>query len=408
MSNRGVACVLSLCLIVMTRGLNADDKLVNKSVNRGANKSMATSTGQSDQLVMRFKTSPLVDSQVVRLGDLVEIVSWGSKADEDLMAFPLGPAPQPGKYQDWTADDLTRNLEFRGLSRSKVAWQGPQSVRLVRKQAGAATGECYNAHTTRKMTPALLNDRVVAQAEANLVQVTREYLSLQTNERTPWRIGLKVPNELANSLSQIRNIISMGGGEEPWTGRQRLVYLIKHQGEEVELTMTVNVELPTTVVVASRAIRRDEVIDESCLMYAPLPERMEEQGDQYFDDMSQLVGKQMRRAVSSGIPIPRTYIGQPNVISGGEIVEIESVSGSVVVKSAAKALGGGAVGELINVELIPGRKRVVAMVVDSRLVRINGKGAAKIEPEADLTNDAPRAPAIDKTARNTQASGALR
>ena len=58
-----------------------------------------------------------------------------------------------------------------------------------------------------------------------------------------------------------------------------------------------------------------------CLSYAALPERMEGQVDQYFDDMSDLVGKQMRRAMSTGVPIPRTSIGEPNVISSGEILE---------------------------------------------------------------------------------------
>ncbi len=151
---------------------------------------------------------------------------------------------------------------------------------------------------TKKLAPAFVNDRILAQAEANLIQATREYLWLQTNERTQWRITLKVPTNLANALAQKRNILSLGGGVEPWTGRQRFVYLVKDHDEEFELTMTVNVELPKTVVVASRAIRRDEVIDESCLSYAAVPERLEGQVDQYFDDMTELIGKQLRRAIA--------------------------------------------------------------------------------------------------------------
>lgn len=365
-----------LWLLGLSQLLSADDKLTSRRAVIPA----ATSISHGDRVVLRFKVSPSVDSQVVRLADLVEVVSWGARAKEDLLAFPLGPAPQVGKTQDWTASDLIRNLEFRGIDKSKIAWQGPESVRLLRNRTTESPVKPASAER-KKLAPAFLNDRIISQAESNLIQATREYLWLQTNERTQWRISLKVPTELAGALAQKRNILSIGGGAEPWTGRQRLVYVVQDQNEELELTMTVNVELPTTVVVASRAIRRDEVIDESCLTYAALPERMEGQLDQYFDDMSELVGKQMRRAVSTGVPIPRASIGQPNVISSGEIIEIESVSGSVVVKAAAKALNGGAVGELINVELIPSRKRLVATIAGPMLARISGNATVRSEPE---------------------------
>lgn len=397
--------IASLLLSLCTCVLFADDKPARR------NTKPITSVTQGDQLVLRFKISPTIDSQVVRLGDLVEVVSWGARANEDLLAFPLGPAPQVGNFQDWTSKDLIRNLEFRGIDKNKVGWHGPESVRLMRKLHSDSPVVPASAET-KKLAPAFLNDRIVAQAEANLIQATREYLALQTNEKTVWRLTLKVPAELANTLAQKRNILSIGGGAEPWTGRQRFVYVIQHQNEEVELTMSVDVDLPTTVVVANRAIRRDEVIDESCLAYAALPERMEEQSDQYFDDMSELIGKQMRRAMSTGVPIPRVSIGEPNVISSGEIIEIESVAGNVVVKSAAKALGGGAVGELINIELIPSRKRLAATIAGPMLVRIVGGSTISAAPDEPSQNDqrlqnSPR-PAPSKTARSNKTNGAIR
>lgn len=393
-----VVCAWSI-LVLLLNTLQADDKLGRRSTKP------TMSVSQGDQLVLRFKTSPIISTQVVRLGDLVEVVSWGSRAKEELLAFPLGPGPQVGGYQDWTSKDLIRNLEYRGIDKSKVAWHGPDSVRLMRKLNSDAPVKTASAES-KQLRPAFLNERLVAQAEANLIQATREYLWLETGEKTQWRIALEVPHELVNTLAQKRNILSLGGGEEPWVGKQRFVYGIMHEKEEIELTMTVEVALPTTVVVTRRAIRRDEVLDEGLLTYAALPERLEGEVDQYFDDMSELIGKQLRRAVSTGAPIPRTSVGEPNVISSGEIIEIESVAGSVVVKSAAKALGGGAVGELINIELIPSRKRLSATVAGPMLVRIVGGSTVRSsspEPQADEVQSAPM-----KTARKSQAIGAIR
>ncbi len=367
-------------LCMLTQWMVADDRLQTRG-----GKTVASSLTSGDQLVLQFKVSPTVDSQVVRLQDLVEVVSWGARAKEDLLSFPLGPAPQVGNTQDWTSRDLIRNLELRGVDKAKIGWRGPESVRLFRKRETASPVQPASAET-KKLTPAFLNERLFAQAEANLIQATREYLWLQSDERTPWRIALRVPNELANSLAQRRNILSVGGGGEPWIGPQKLTYLVKHGNEELELIMTVDVELPTTVVVANRAIRRDEVIDETCLEYAALPERLESEADQYFSDMSELVGKQMRRAISTGVPIARGLVGEPNVISSGEIIEIESVSGNIVVKTAAKALSGGAIGELINIELIPSRKRLAATVAGPMLVRISGQTQVRSQAPVQSAN----------------------
>ena len=200
-----------MCAAMVAR---ADDR----TSNRPTNKTASTSTSQGDQLVVRFKVSPVVDSQVVRLGNLIDVVSWGSRVKEDVLEMPLGPAPQVGNQQDWTADDLLRNLELRGIDKKKVAWQGPESVRLIRKREVEAPKKAASTTDSKNLAPAFLSDRLIAQAEANLVQATREYLWLQTNERTQWRIDLKVPAELANTLSQKRNILSLGGGAEHWWG----------------------------------------------------------------------------------------------------------------------------------------------------------------------------------------------
>ena len=187
-SAQTVACVCMM-LNAVSFHVRADDQFGNRPVTKATGTS-GTSVSHGDQLVVRFKVSPVVDSQVVRLGNLIDVVSWGARAKEDLLTIPLGPAPQVGNHQDWTADDLLRNLELRGIDKKKVAWQGPESVRLMRKREVEAPKKTAAAET-KKLAPAFLNDRLISQAEANLVQATREYLWLQTNERTQWRIGFE-------------------------------------------------------------------------------------------------------------------------------------------------------------------------------------------------------------------------
>jgi flagella basal body P-ring formation protein FlgA len=260
-----------------------------------------------------------------------------------------------------------RHLELRGWQQ-RVRWTGPDSANLTRIAEAAPLSD------GTKLAPAFVQERTIKQAEENLAQATREYLWLKTGERTQWRVTTKVPPECAPALAQRRNIETLAGGQAPWTGEQLLKIGYKHQGKTYQLDLPIVIDLPTTVVVTVRPMRRDEIIDAGALAYGPIPERMQDEAAEYFTDFSQLIGKQLRRSMSTGLPIPRSSVGEPIVISSGELVEIESVAGLISVKTSARALSGGAVGDLINVELISSKKRLAATVVGPLRVRVAGVG----------------------------------
>jgi flagella basal body P-ring formation protein FlgA len=92
-------------------------------------------------------------------------------------------------------------------------------------------------------------------------------------------------------------------------------------------------------------------------------------GNNYFTSIEQVVGKQLRRSLATGLPIDDQMIGEPIVISRAQLITVESVSGGITVSSPGKALSAGAAGELIQVEL-PGRVKVFGTIVDSNIVRI--------------------------------------
>ena len=52
------------------------------------------------------------------------------------------------------------------------------------------------------------------------------------------------------------------------------------------------------------------------------------------------------------------------------MIEVESISGQVVVRAMARSLGSGAAGELIDIETIPGKQRILATVVGPLRVRV--------------------------------------
>lgn len=343
---------------------------------------------------MRFRKEPRAQSNIVRLGDLVEVVdSMGRQSSDSLLETPLSPAPRIGDSQKWSAEDVLRQVRLRGLENRSLRWAGPETTSLLR------VAQANKSSEANAFSPAFVQPRMINQAASNVAVATREYLWLKTGERTEWRIAVTVPPEHASGLAVRTNIESISGVQEPWVGAQNLVLTYKHQGKKFDVELPVQIALPETVVVAVRALGRDQIIHADALAYAPLPERLSNQSGEYCVDMQEIVGKQLRRAISSGLPIPISLVGEPTVISSGDAIEIESVSGSIVVRTAGRALSGGAIGDLINVEILANRSRLSAIVVEPLKVRISGSGQVV---KSQLSESLPQVPqySSDPNAKN--------
>ncbi len=315
------------------------------------------------QVVMRFVDNPHASSQVVRLGDLVEVLSGNSPSLEKMMDLPLGPAPRENAPQTWLSQDVLQHLELRGIHPASIRWSGATQCQLQR--IASAGGKALDS-----MTPAFLKERAVTQAENLVSQAIGEYLTLHTGERTDWRIEVHVPNTRVPALQSRRHIVSIGGGKEPWEGDQEFVLQVKDRGTIIPVSVKARVALPPMIVATTRPMRRDEIITESAITYRPLPKRWAADESKYFTQFEQVLGKQLRRSLSTGLPISEGVIGEPVVISRGELIEVESVAGGVSVRTQGKSLGSGSVGELIEVEILGSRHRQHATVVGPLKVRI--------------------------------------
>ncbi len=319
----------------------------------------------SDQVVLRFISDPQISSTVVRLKDVVEIVSGSSPSFDKLKEMALGPAPRDGQVQTWHSSDVMQHLELRGVNPKSIRWSGSSKTKLQGVKS-------IKPELQESITPAFLDEGIIAHAKSNVAAAIREYLNLKTRSQVDWRIDPQIATQYCKLLQSRRNITSIGGGTEPWTGEQEFIFQIKMNGKTVSATIKATIDMPPMIVVASGPIRRDQIITSEMLTYAPMPKGIEDEG--YFTEIKEIVGKQLRRSVSTNQALNRNVVGEPIVIQRNELVEVEAVSGSVVVKTSGKSLGSGAVGDLIDIEM-QDRKKLKATVVGTSVVRISATSA---------------------------------
>lgn len=321
---------------------------------------------------MSFAEKPTVSHSVVRLGDVVSVLSGKVPSIDKLLDTPLGPAPRMGAEQKWTSDSILKHLQLRGVHPESIRWSGPREVRLTRVKP-------IDPQQANAMVPAFVDDRRLQQAVGNAELAIVEYLNLMTGDSTDWKIETRFDPRFTDLLLSRRNIESIGGGKAPWTGEQTFTLQVRNGTKLDTLTLNATIDLPPLIVTTTRAIRKEEIITLDALTYRPLPKGSRASPENFFADIELVVGKQARRSISSGIGVDHSYIGEPIVVHRNDLIEVESVSGAIVVKLAGKALANGVVGELVEVEL-PNRKRVHGTVVSTSLVRLYGTASRTSQP----------------------------
>ncbi len=320
-------------------------------------------THAADSLVLRFVENPRTSEHVVRVKDLVEVVAGESSQVQRLMELALGPSPREKAVQTWHSRDVLQHLELRGVHVDNVRWSGVTQVDLQRMAAVPGV-------SAANFEPAFVDNRTLQLADNLVSQAIAEYLELKTGERTEWLIAAAVPANLANVIRIRRNIVGIGGGEAPWLGEQEFVLQIKDHDQIVNVPIAAHVELPPMVVVARRPLRREEILTAGLLELAPLPQHNSEDRAKFYGDIQALIGQQLKRSISTGLPISSDYVGSPTVIGRNELIEVESISGDVTVRTMARSLASGAVGDLIDIETVPSKHRMLATVVGPLKVRV--------------------------------------
>lgn len=323
----------------------------------------AAEKNAADKIVIGFVDTPRTADHVVRLSDLIQVLGGHNASLDALLELPLGPAPRENVDQVWHASDVLQHLELRGLHPDNVRWSGATQTKLQRiaQTPGLELGS---------IEPAFVQSRTLELARNLVSQAIKEYLDLKTGAQTDWVISVEVPAKLADIIRIRRNIIGIGGGQDPWLGKQEFVLQVKDRDVVINVPIPAHIDLPPMVLVARRPLRRDEIITAEALDLAPLPSRAGEAQSKYYTNSAELIGQQLKRSVSTGLPISADFVGAPVVISRNEMIEVESISGSVSVRTMARSLASGAVGDLIDIETIPAKQRMLATVVGPMKVRV--------------------------------------
>jgi flagella basal body P-ring formation protein FlgA len=334
---------------------------------------------------------------VLLLSDLVTL-SGSDSLIHEITETPIAPAPRLGQKQTWSRESIAKALSLRGIPPEAIRWKGAAECCVLRvegvrqkpepnpnatkqnsvqsaEHVGTGTQDFATLAAANQSNPSSLQstnpespaqpaiDRslfvtpfttpvVVTQAERISSEIISNYLQTKTNSVGRWIIKPNLPPEHAKLLSQRGKIKGVAGGQPPWEGEQEFVFLVKGPNGEQSIPVQANVKLPEMVVAANRALSKGYVLKEEDLAWIQMPRGSSFGAEDCFSDIERLVGKQLRRAMSTQQVIRLSEVGPPTVIHVGDVVAIEVVSGQIAVETLGRAVESGGIDDLIQIDIM--------------------------------------------------------
>ena len=110
-----------------------------------------------------------------------------------------------------------------------------------------------------------------------------------------------------------------------------------------------------------------------------------------FQTPEEVVGKEAVKAIAPGQTLDANYVRPQVLVHAGEVVTVYGRNAGILVRMPARARENGAQGELVTVESLLDRKRLLARVCGLQEVEVFG-GAATTSPSVLATDRGARSP----------------
>ena len=327
------------------------------------------------ELRLRAQCSPA--GPVVTLGDLAEIEPADARQSAALAAIELFPAPGNGEQRILPIREIQDLLLLRGVNLAEHRFSGSSEVAvqtIVARPRSVAV----------KPIPAAEAQRIKRRVCEALIKFLGEHA---TTPQT-WSVECELSDEQAHLFADPVRPITVTGGSSPWTGLQRFDLTVDGAKGPAHVSLDATVRIVPPVVVARRQLARGAVIRDDDVELQRLAAADKMPGA--LHTIEEAVGHELVRPVAAGSPVACESLRAPLSVHRGEVVTVYAQSGSIRIRTVARARDEGSVGELVAVESLLNKSTYYARVSGTREVEVYARPArvdGSAEGSATAAND---------------------
>lgn len=276
----------------------------------------------------------------VELDEVAEVRCDDEALLRRLSQLTIGPAPAPGVV--------------RGLRRDEVS----AAVRAAGLDAATSGAALCRATAEVETIPAAQLDDAARAALAALFAGRDVEIAL-----------VRGATDLAVPAAEIRRDLQADlARRDAQPGSWSVPVDVRVDGVRVQTAwIALDVQLYEQTPVAARDLRRGEAVDAACWQLQR--SRVEAAGPRPAAP-ALLAGATCTRDVPAGTRISELDVRRDPLVRNGDMVELEVLRGPIRARSRAVARGQGALGDRVEVQTGEGQRRLVGVVVERGLVRV--------------------------------------
>jgi|GEM_PF-1985835 len=341
---------------------------------------LATATGFGADLVLREKATQ--HGAIIRLGDIADISAESPAEMKSLAGIPLLPAPSLGTQQFLSVAQIRDLLTSRGVRLNQLDLQGALVVELgaasqsTRSKPDPRVPSPQNSSPHRRhfQKPQLpgsgQTQPPLTQAElTQSIQLAIEQYVIATTHHDKWRVEVLLDKRVIQRISKLTGALQAGGPSKIRQGRQR--FLLSGSSGSSQLPVFASVVKIQSVVVAKQEIERGQIVHRTDV---EIREREGNLPSNSLTDIQWVLGKEAQRVIRAEQVLLVNQVRAPMQVQRGETVNVFVRTGGIVVRTRAIAKEAGAMGDLIALETLEGKRRLDGSISGPGEVNIYATG----------------------------------
>lgn len=133
-----------------------------------------------------------------------------------------------------------------------------------------------------------------------------------------------------------------------------------------------------TIVVTARPLARGERLRESDVVLKEVKDNTSRRA--YLTQISDAVGMELKTAIAVGRPVESRLLRRPLLVKKNQVVRVVARAAGVAVRTEARAMQDGALGDLIILQSLSSRERYSARVTGPNLTEVYATGVQVSSP----------------------------
>lgn len=319
---------------------------------------------QGEPWTLQLKSNVSVASSIVRIEDVVEPISIPADVWNSLSRASVGLVPIDGRPLQLMRYRLAEALAQSKLVTAPILWVGPESTSV--KSTPVVQASAIAVATLEVAASETVDPQQIDPQEKRLIERVVERAMEGSLSEYKYEIDW---TRLPTSKTQdITGYLRVALPQTITEGVARFVLTANVADEVREVPVYLQITRRPRAIVATQNLSRGQIIGPSQLEWKVIDSTV--RSDRLASDMQQLIGQEVKRNVPAGRWVEQSDVGPPILVRRNDMVEVMVVGGAIVIRTGGKALGEGSEGDLVQIETIEDRKRLLARVISTGLVEI--------------------------------------